>query len=914
MKSEFEPREAVSWHALPIDEVYEKLSSGPGGLSCEEAAHRLEQFGPNELPARRPPGIFSIFLHQFKSPLIYILLVAAVISFALGDYKDAGFILAVVFLNAVIGLVQEWKAEKSASRLQSLLRITAHVRRGGKDEEVDSATIVPGDIVLLESGIRVPADLRLIHAANLTVDESLLTGESVAVKKDLALADADASIGDRRNVTFAGTTVMTGRGIGVVVATGQKTEVGTIAEAVATTGSSKPPLLVRMEKFSRNIGFLVIGACLLMAAISLAQGTPYTEVFFLAVALAVSAIPEGLPVAITVALSIATSRMGNRNVIVRRLAAVESLGSCTMIATDKTGTLTVNQQTVKRLTLSGGESFEVTGAGYEGSGGVLTGGGSVPDPASLERLKELAYAAVVCNEGSLYREDDEWVHHGDAMDVALLALGMKLGIDPDLERGEIHIDGTVPFEPELRYSAVSYHGTDGTIRVAAKGALEALLPFCGTMETGDGPVPIDRDVVEGHLHDLTRSGFRVLAIAGGTIDSLPKGSPTLENASPTLSLLGLAGFIDPIRPDVPGAIALCRDAGVEVAMITGDHPETALAIGEQIGLTTDESEVVTGADLDSIGSPDLPEYFDRVRSGRIFARVSPVQKLEIVDAMVRDGHFVAVTGDGVNDAPALRRANIGVAMGSGTDVAKDTSSMIITDDDFSSIVAGIEEGRYAYDNIRKVTWLLVSTGFAEIILFTLALVFGFPLPLLAVQLLWLNLVTNGIQDVTLAFEAGEPEAMKRRPRDPKEGVFNPLMVQETLISGLLMGLIAFSAYFWLKGSGWDELAARNSIVLLMVLLENFHAINCRSEYRSIFRVPLKNNYYLIFGILLAQGIHIAAMNIPFMQELLGIGPVSLETWAALLALASLVVVGMEIFKWARSRVTHDELGRYGKSA
>ncbi len=349
-------------------------------------------------------------------------------------------------------------------------------------------------------------------------------------------------------------------------------------------------------------------------------------------------------------------------------------------------------------------------------------------------------------------------------------------------------------------------------------------------------------------------------------------------------------------------------------MITGDHPETALAIGEQIGLTTDESEVVTGADLDSIGSPDLPEYFDRVRSGRIFARVSPVQKLEIVDAMVRDGHFVAVTGDGVNDAPALRRANIGVAMGSGTDVAKDTSSMIITDDDFSSIVAGIEEGRYAYDNIRKVTWLLVSTGFAEIVLFTLALVFGFPLPLLAVQLLWLNLVTNGIQDVTLAFEAGEPEAMKRRPRDPKEGVFNPLMVQETLISGLLMGLIAFSAYFWLKGSGWDELAARNSIVLLMVLLENFHAINCRSEYRSIFRVPLKNNYYLIFGILLAQGIHIAAMNTPFMQELLGIGPVSLETWAVLLALASLVVVGMEIFKWARSRVTHDELGCYGKSA
>jgi len=914
MKSEPEPRAAVPWHTLPIEETYGKLSSGPEGLSESEAAHRLQQFGPNTLPAREPPGIVIIFLHQFKSPLIYILLIAALISFALGDEKDGIFILAVVFLNAAIGLVQEWKAEQSASRLQNLLRIIANVRRNGKDMTVESAAIVPGDIVLLESGSRVPADLRLFHAANLAVDESLLTGESVAVEKNLALAEEDASIGDRRNMAFGGTTVMTGRGMGVVTATGQKTEVGVIAKAVATTESSKPPLLIRMEVFSRNIGFLVVGACLLMAVVSIAQGTPYTEVFFLAVALAVSAIPEGLPVAITVALSIGTSRMGRRNVIVRRLAAVESLGSCTMIATDKTGTLTVNEQTAKRITLPGGESFEVTGAGYEGRGEVQNVDGLPPVPRSIERLRDLGYAGVICNEGSLYREDDKWVHHGDAMDMALLALGMKMGIDPDLVKSDLHVAGTVPFEPEFRYSAVYFHDEGGKTRVAVKGALEALLPFCETMETGDGAVPMDRAVLEEQLHKLTGSGFRVLAIAGGTIESLPPGSPTLVHVRPKLTLLGLVGFIDPIRSDVPDAIALCRDSGVEVAMITGDHPETALAIGRKLGLATDESEVVCGPELEAIGSPDLPEYFDRVRTARIFARVSPVQKLEIVDTMVRDGHFVAVTGDGVNDAPALRRANIGVAMGSGTDVAKDTSSMIITDDDFSSIVAGIEEGRYAYDNIRKVTWLLISTGFAEIILFSLALMAGLPLPLLAVQLLWLNLVTNGIQDVTLAFEAGEPAAMKRRPRAPREGVFNTLMIQETLLSGLLMGIIAFGTYFWLLGAGWDEFSARSVLVLLMVLLENFHALNCRSEYRSIFRVPLKNNYYLIFGIVLAQGIHIAAMMTPAMQDLLGIGPVNLETWVALLALASLVLAGMEIFKWGRSRVMPSESNYRGIGA
>jgi magnesium-transporting ATPase (P-type) len=434
-----------------------------------------------------------------------------------------------------------------------------------------------------------------------------------------------------------------------------------------------------------------------------------------------------------------------------------------------------------------------------------------------------------------------------------------------------------------------------------KGAAETLIQYCLNKEVNPGNSSCDGETINAQVTSLTRCGFRVLAVAEGIIPELPPEPLELEVVHPPLTLLGLAGFIDPIRPDVPDAVRRCREAGIEVAMITGDHPHTAFAIAQELQITDEESRVVTGEDLESLGSPDVPEFLKLVKEGRVFARVSPLQKLRIVDAMIRNGNFVAVTGDGVNDAPALRRANIGVAMGTGSDVAKDTSSMIVTDDDFSSIVSGIEEGRFAYDNIRKVTYLLISTGFAEIILFTLALLFGLPLPLFAVQLLWLNLVTNGIQDVALAFEKGEPETMSRPPRRPEEGVFNPLMVRETVLSGTVIGIIAFSTWFWLLESGWDEALARSMLVLLMVLLENFHALNCRSEYRSLFGIPLRNNYLLIGGIVVAQAVQVLAMNIPFTQEVLQIGPVSLGEWAVLLVLSSVILVVMEIFKWNMRR-------------
>jgi len=906
---------APPWHALPIEQVYETLRSGESGLSREEAARRLVQYGKNSLPSRKAPGIAEIVLHQFKSPLIYILLAAGIISIVIGDVKDAGFIFLVVIINAAIGTAQEWKAEQSAMKLQSLLQVMSRVMRGGTWQMLPAEDLVIGDVVQLESGMRVPADLRLIHAANLAIDESLLTGESVAVQKTVGVRDENVPLSDRSNMGYAGSTVVTGRGCGIVTGTATRTEVGMIAEAVAGTESAKPPLIIRMEAFSQKVGILIVSASIVMAAVALSRGTPPIEVFFLAVALVVSAIPEGLPVAITVALSIAASRMARRNVIVRKLAAVESLGSCTTIATDKTGTLTVNQQTARVIFIPQGSYAEADGVGYDpGEGRITSEGVPLQGPLS-DRVRQLARTAVICNEGALYREDGAWVHHGDAMDVAFLTLGYKAGLEPDVVRNTIRTVATVPFESERMYAAVYYRDDDGSqegqVRIAVKGAMEAVLPYCTHMVTPTGAVPLDSALVEEQMVRMMEDGYRVLAVAEGELSGPPGQNAELSEVMPRLTFLGLAGFIDPLRPDVKESVWLAHQAGIDVVMITGDHPRTAFAISRELGIAQSFEEVMTGQQLAAMGDPTLPAFAEAIDKVRVFARVTPVQKMEIVDTLVRLGHFVAVTGDGVNDAPALRRANIGVAMGSGTDVAKDTSSMIVTDDNFTSIVAGVEEGRFAYDNIRKVTYLLISTGLSEVVLFILALIAGLPLPLLAVQLLWLNLVTNGIQGVALAFEAGEEGTMRRKPRDPKEGIFNGLMVKETVLSGMTIGVVAFLFFGWLVGSGVEESLARNLLLLLMVLFENFHVFNCRSEYRSLFRVPLRNNALLVIGVVLMQGLHILSLNLPFMQDLLSLSPVTPDQWVLCLVIAGSVVLVMELFKFIGLRSAPEVASRGG---
>ncbi len=890
---------AAPWHALSVEEVRTILETDLEGLSPAEAEKRLQQYGRNTLPAPKPPALWQVILHQFASPLIYILLVAGVVSLFIGDLKDAAFIFIVLVLNASIGTVQEWRAEQQAHALQSMLKIQAKVRREGRMLRLPAEEVVPGDVIVIESGDKVPADLRLAQVNNLTIDESFLTGESVAVEKEVAATDEDTPVSDRHNMAYAGSTVMTGRGVGFVVATGLQTEVGRIAQSITETESAKPPLLIRMDQFARQIAIVILGASAILGVLMLIRGEPFRDVFFLVIALAVASIPEGLPVALTVALSLSASRMAKRNVIVRKLAAVESLGSCTTIASDKTGTLTVNQQTVKKILLPDGETLIVTGQGYNDQGEVRTADDRAPDESLRQRLDALVIAGVVCNEASLIPEDGEWRHAGDAMDVALLALAYKYGCNPEELRKRVRIVGAIPFESERRYAATAYLN-DQKPFVAAKGAVEAILPFCKTMRTADGDAPLDEAQIHQWAHALAEGGYRVLAVAAGALDAARDDGLT-EDDLRDLTLLGLVGFIDPLRPEVRQAVLEAQGAGVRVIMITGDHPSTALAIARELGIAEDAKQVVTGKELDQLDAYGTPKFQEAIKDVLVFARVTPQQKLYIVDALVKMGEFVAVTGDGVNDAPALRVAHIGVAMGSGTDIAKETALITVVDDNFASIVAGIEEGRVAYANVRKVTLFLISTGAAQVLLIGAFVLSGAPVPLLPAQILWLNLVTNGIQDVALAFEAGEKGVMKEPPRRPTEGIINRKMIEQVLVSSITMSVTCFIAWLVMLNNGMDMEAIRYHLLTLLVLMQFYYVLSCRSETVSAFRIPLRNNPVLILGMAVAFAVYVLATELPLLQELLRTQSMPLQTWLTFGAIASVVIFAMEIYKWIQNR-------------
>ena len=881
----------IIWHNQKMEDIFKELSSSSNGLSNDEVQERLLKYGKNKLPVQKTPSIFKIIFNQFLNPLIYILLAAGILSLIIGDKKDSFFIFLVIFINAGIGSFQEWKAEKSAESLQNLLKIFIKAKRDNKERTINAEELVPGDIVILESGNKVPADIRLINSNNLMVDESLLTGESVAVeKKAVDMEESDLHLSERINMLFAGSVITSGRATGVVVETALNTEVGKIAKAITTIDTSKPALIHRMEKFAKHISYVVIVACVFIAAIELFRGQPFVSVFFMITALAVSAIPEGLPAAVTVALSVGMARMSKRNVLIRKLTAVEGLGSCTCIASDKTGTLTINQQTVRMIALPYDGEFNVTGEGYIPEGEFLSQDNQNVQAGYNHNLDELIKTSVIANEASLNKSEQGWISNGDAVDAAILAMGYKYGFNQAEIIKSLHTITEIPYESEIAYSA-RFYKDNAKVKIAVKGAFEVISNFCSKMIKNSEVVEINREQLAIQTNSFAAQGYRLIAVASGYFQEV-KSSYT-HNDINSLTFLGFICLIDPLRAESSSAIQKCKEAGVKVLMVTGDHPATALAIGKQLEIAASKQDVITGKEIETLKDGELKNILS---SKTIFARVTPIQKLEIVDALIKNGNYVAVTGDGVNDAPALRKAHIGVAMGAGTDIAKDVSSMIVTDDNFSSIVSGIEEGRYTYDNIRKVIYLLISTGAAEIVLFLFSLLAGLPIPLVAVQLLWLNLVTNGIQGVALAFEKGEPASMKKPPRNPEEGVFNKLMIQETLLSGFVMAIFAFICWMWLIKSGWDEAQARNIILLLMVLFENMHVFNCRSEFTSAFRIPFKNNILLVLGVLIAQGIHILSMQIPLMQNILKIKPVEPVTWIILLVISSTLLFIMEIFK------------------
>lgn len=878
-------------HAQTIEQVLSALHTSATGLSAAEAHQRLQTAGRNVLPEASPEGLLLVFMHQFRNPLIYILLVAATLSIVIGEYVDAGFIFFVLILNAIIGATQEYNAQQSAMALRSVLTQHARVKRDGDIQTVEIAELVPGDIVLLESGDRVPADMRLAVSLNVLVDESLLTGESVPCNKDAKLlVSAESHIADQLNMLFAGTMVLKGRVEAVVVATGKASRVGEIAQVVTSGRREQPPLIQRMERMTQRIGIVFIVLTVLLMLIAVIQKQDIIAMLLIAVALAVAAIPEGLPVAVTVALSVGMRRMARQNVIVRRLVAAETLGSCTCIASDKTGTLTVNEMTVKRLWLPDDIVLEVTGEGLSGSGRVHM----LPDarPIVAEQVMLLTRTAALCNEASLYRESGELQASGDPVDVALLVLATKSGFVPEELSQRYSLLASVPFEPEHRYAATLNTINDQNL-ISVKGAIEQVMAMCSHMQTGDGMSAINSEQIEAAANNMAADGYRVLALAVGHTDSDELAAEQLQN----MQFVGLVGMIDPPRPEALKAIQQCRQAGIKVVMVTGDHPVTAVAIAKQLGINKYGVKVLTGLELHKLQQQGEQVFDLAVNEADVFARVEPTDKLEIVRALTRAGHFVAVTGDGANDAPALRSAHVGVAMGKkGTDVARESAELVLADDNFASLVEGIRQGRIAYSNIRKVIFLLISTGVAEVILFLLSLAAGLPVPFTAVQLLWLNLVTQGIQDVGLAFEKYEGSEMDMPPRRPAEPIFNRIMIERTLISAAVMAVTGFLLYRYLLLQGMELEQARNYTLLLLVLFENVHVFNSRSEHRSVFVHNPLANPILLFGTMLAQLVHIIAMYTPGLNQVLDIQPVSMEVWLMLFSIALFLLFVMEIYK------------------
>lgn len=860
------------------------------GLTQEEAEEKLKTFGPNRLPELSMAGPMLIFMRQFLSPFIYILLIAAIVSFLLGQIPSGTFILAVLLLNAIIGTIQEYSAQRSAAALRNMVKGETHVIRDGIGRTINVEEVVPGDLVILSSGDKVPADVQLLSSQNLAIDESQLTGESLAVSKNAhAKVAEDAPLSERVNQCFASSIITHGRAQAIVTATATNTEIGKIASHVTQERISEPPLMIRIRSFTYQVAGGIFVAILALTVMMLLKGGYDREaIILMTIGLAVSVIPEGLPAALTVALAMGMRRMAKANVIIRKLVAVEGLGSCTFICSDKTGTLTVNELTIQQVVLPDKHFYHVTGEG-------ISPGGEICGDIEKQHLSQLCIAGVLANESHLDYAGGEWVSDGDIVDIAFLVLAKKLGMSiTDLRRQQTQLE-LIPYEPEKAYSGSINFDGDSTW-LYAKGSPEKILSMCNKMETEHGPIDIERTTLETQFESLAAQGYRLIALAKREI--IESGQRKLEQ----MSFLGMVAMIDPVRKEAYSALERCRSAGIEVAMVTGDHPATAKSIAMELGLCQEDSPVVTGSMIHQAIIKEQTAFDELIRPVRVFARIEPQQKEMIVDSFMRQNHFVAVTGDGVNDAPAMRRANTGIAMGKrGTDVAKETADLIITDDNFASIVSGIEQGRVVYNNIRKVIALLIATGFSAILLFFLTVVAGLPMPMIAVQLLWLNLVANGLQDVALAFEPKEGHELTHKPRNPSEPVFDKKLIEHVLISGSVMGGFAFLNYFFELRSGESVEQARNLTLMLMVLFGNIHALNSRSETRSLFSLSVKTNLFLMCAVPLAQLVHITATYTPVLSGVLELYPISLHQWMQLLLISLSLLAIEEFHKWWRKR-------------
>ena len=875
---------------LEKNKVLKEFKSSLSGLNEKEVKSRLKRYGVNELPKEHKKSKFDIFIDSFKDPIIYVLIVASILSFIVGETIDALAILFIILVDAVVSTIQEYKAEENAEALKNLIKVKVKVIRENRHYEVDSSEIVPGDIIVVEPGTVISADARILTANNLTVNESILTGESIGVVKSFEpSSSADIS---KKCLLYAGTSVITGRALAVVISTGINTEVGKIAQKVTTTEESASPLTIRMEKFSKQIAFIIIIISIIIGIVLYFKNYTIMDIFLSVVALSVSAMPEGLPLALTMALTIGSNKMSKRNVIVKKLNSVESLGSCTVIASDKTGTLTVNEQTAKKIVLPDGEEFDIEGNGYNDEGNIIP-----YNDSKIENAKYISFLGMINNEAMLEKNKNKWESFGDSIDIAFLALSRKLGTN-EMKFNKLY---EIPYESEKKYSAIFYKkdGKDEKVYCSAKGSLEVILDFCSHSYKEGKKIKLDKEEILRQNEELAASGYRVIALCDGEVEKATKYS---EKNVDNLNFIGLVAFIDPVRKEAISAIKQCKSAGIKVLMITGDHALTAYAIGKELKMIDNKSEVTTGSDLDFY-IDDEKKFDEFIKDKKVFARVTPLQKLKIVESLQRQGEFVAVTGDGVNDAPAIKAANIGVAMGSGTDVAKQSAKMIVIDDNFASIVAGIEEGRNAYSNIRKISIMLLSCGLAEVLFFVLAIVLGLPIPLVAIQLLWLNLVTDGLQDMALSFERETDTIMKQKPRDPNESLFEKELVIQILISGLFIGiLVTLVWYFLIDVFGMTDLnLARGYVLALMVFIQNIHVINCRSESKSIFENGFKTNKFVLLTIVTSILLQIIVMEVPILSRFLQTSQIPYLHLLVLLLMSLPILTVMEVYKHLKKR-------------
>ena len=876
-----------AWHTASREEIAAELGVDyAAGLSSQEAAERLIKNGPNELQRAHRASPWSVLFSQFKNLLIIILLIATALSAFLGHGVEAVAVAVIVLFAVVLGFVQEFRAERAVEALREMAAPGATAIRDGEESEVPARDLVRGDVVLLRAGDRVPADLRLIEAVNLQIEEAALTGESVPTEKHAArLEDAELPLGDRKNMAYAGTVVTYGRGRAVVAETGMGTEFGKIASLLQTVETGRTPLQENLDKVGRVLALAAFGLVAIIVGLGVLRGQPVIEMVVFGIALAVAVVPEALPAVVTISLAIGVQRMVKRHALMRRLQAVETLGSTSVICSDKTGTLTKDEMTVRRIYVAG-TMHEVTGTGYEPTGDYVLDGKSI-EPG--EPLRALLHAAALASDAHVVRDSGGmWHVKGDPTEGALVVAAAKASLAKDELDARFPRTGEIPFTSESK-RMTTLHSVEGQTVAYAKGAPEVLLGSCTAIVTATGVAQLesaDRERILAVGRSMADEALRVLAVA-------MRREATVENAERAMTFLGLVGMIDPPRPEAKAAIATCEEAGIKPVMITGDHPATAQAVARELGLLKN-GRIVTGAELEAMTDEELERDVEEIEA---YARVSPTHKLRVVSALQKRGHIVAMTGDGVNDAPALKKADIGIAMGiTGTDVSKEAADMTLTDDNFASIVAAVEEGRGIFGNIKKYLMYLLSSNIGEIGLMAGATVLGLPLPLTAVQLLYVNLATDGLPALALSVDPAEPDIMQRKPRDPRSGIFTRPVVGLMLMGGVWSTIVNLSLFVAMWNSGRSHEEAITMTFVSLILIQFFKAYSFRSDRHSVLRAPLANKW-LNLSVLSGAAMLLGIVYLPFLHKPMGTYSLPLVDWAIVLVAALSVLPVLEFGKW-----------------